>query len=265
MFKFSKNNDVEYFVSDIFPPNVIHAFTTRKGGYAPPPLNNFSMGTAQYYDFRDFIINNRKLICSILKMNYERLVMTDQHHTDNVFLLESEDQTDPNGYLTNTDAVITKTKGLPVMLFFADCTPIMLYDINKEILALIHAGWKGTAKNLCFKTLQLMISLFNSKPDDIIAAIGPNIGKCCFEVSTDVGAQLIQTIPENCVSDKIISYKDNKAYVDLKQINALHLKASGITTIDISPECTMCKQNLFFSHRLTGGKTGRQVLIAQLD
>ena len=141
----------------------------------------------------------------------------------------------------------------------------MLYDTNTNVLGLIHAGWKGTVKKITLKTAQLMVEKYNSKPENIIAAIGPNIGQCCYEVSQGVADQLLETIPEKQISDTIIKYKNSKPYVDLKQINALQLKSYNIKEIDISPECTSCNQDLFFSHRMTNGKTGRQSLIAQLN
>lgn len=265
MFKLVENKNVLYYISDIFPENVNHAFTTRKGGYAPAPLDGLSTGTAQYKELSDYIIKNRQLLCSILGMNFNNLVMTDQEHTDNIVMLDDGFKLSPNGYLPSTDAVITSKKELPSLLFFADCTPVMLYDTNTNVLGLIHAGWKGTVKKITLKTARLMVEKYNSKPENIIAAIGPNIGQCCYEVSQEVADQLLETIPEKQISDTIIKYKNSKPYVDLKQINALQLKSYNIKEIDISPECTSCNQNLFFSHRMTKGKTGRQSLIAQLN
>lgn len=265
MFKLVENKNVLYYRSDIFPENVNHAFTTRKGGYAPEPLNSLSTGTAQYKEFSEYIIKNRQLLCSILNMDIDKLVMTDQEHTDNIAVLDNGFKLSKNGYLPSTDAVITIKQQLPSMLFFADCTPIILYDTQTKALGLIHAGWKGTAKRITVKTAQLMIETYGSKPENIIAAIGPNIGQCCYEVSQDVADQLLSTIPKQTISDTILKYKNLKPYVSLKEINALQLKSYNIKEIDISSECTSCNQELFFSHRMTNGKTGRQSLIAQLN
>lgn len=265
MFKLVNNKELQYFISDIFPPEVNHVFTTRNKGYTDGPLATLSTGTAQYKESLEAVIKNRQKICSTLSMNYDLLLMTDQRHTDNIEIIDSETQTDNEGYIPNTDAVITNSCNLPCMLFFADCTPVMLYDPEKKVLGLIHAGWKGTAEMIAAKTAKKMMDVFQCKPASILAAIGPNIGKCCYEVDTGVAESLKKTVTKLTDFDKIISYKAEKAYVDLKGINARQLAECGIKTIDVSQECTCCNAELFFSHRLSKGKTGRQSLIAQID
>ena len=195
MFKLLKNKGVLYYRSDIFPENVNHAFTTRKGGFAPAPLDSLSTGTAQFKELSKYVIKNRQLICSTLDMNFDNLIMTDQKHTDNIALLDNGFKLSINGFLPDTDAVITTKKQLPSLLFFADCTPILLYDTKTSALGLIHAGWKGTVKNITLKTATLMVEKYNSKPENIIAAIGPNIGQCCYEVSLEVADQLLERLP----------------------------------------------------------------------
>lgn len=264
MFRLVEKENIKYFISDIFPSNVIHAFTTRNGGFAPAPLDNFSLGTGQYKQYKDYIINNRKLLCNSLDIDYNKLAMTDQQHTDNIVILDNSSDASLNRYLKNTDAIITANRNLPALLFFADCTPIILYDTQKKVLGLIHAGWKGTVKRITVKTIEKLMNVYNSDPQDIVAAIGPNISMCCFEVDKEVADQLEKCIPKTSINEKIINYKNNKAYVDLKQINAIQLRSLGVNNIDISQECTCCRTDLFFSHRLTKGHTGRQGLISQL-
>lgn len=264
MFKFIKKGDLEYFVSDIFPENVKHAFTTRKGGKDHDHFDDFSLGKTELYDSYEFVLNNRKLLCKELKMNFDNLVMTDQHHTDNIYHLTSPIPTGKDHILPFTDAVITINNEIPILLFFADCTPIILYDKKNKVMALIHAGWRGTEKQIACKTAQKLINQYNSSPEDIVAAIGPSIGKCCYEVSHEVANKLLDTIDETSISDKIISYKSSQPYVDLKLINAEQLRQCNITNIDVLDECTACNQKLFFSHRATHGQTGRHALIAQL-
>ncbi|MGD9581934.1 MAG: peptidoglycan editing factor PgeF [Vampirovibrionia bacterium] len=264
MFKLVTNKNVSYYKSDIFPNNVNHAFTTRKGGFAPAPLDGLSTGVAQYKECLESVIKNRQLICEILEMDYDKLVMTDQEHTDNVINLDDGFELTENGFIKSTDAVITSKKFLPAMLFFADCTPVFLYDTKKQVMGLVHAGWKGTVKQITLKTAKLMVETFNSDPQNIIAAVGPNIGQCCYEVSEDVASELLQSVPKNFVSDKIVKYENGKPFVDLKLINAIQLQAYNLKQVDISDECTACNVDMFFSHRKTAGKTGRQSLVAQL-
>lgn len=264
MFKQVKNKNIEYYISDLFPSNVKHAFTTRKGGSAPEPLDAFSMGTAQYKEHLSYIQNNRMLICNELGINFENLSMTEQRHTDNIVLLESPDQRDQNNYLSVTDGVIINKKHIPAMLFFADCIPVMIYDTKKEVLAMVHAGWKGTAQHIAQKAAQRLISEFGCKPENMVAAIGAGIDFCCFEVSKDVAEALLESIPSEFVSDKVINNNKEKPFINLKEINAIQLRVLGIEKIDIMQNCTCCQPDIFFSHRMTGGETGRHSMVAQL-
>jgi hypothetical protein len=262
MFKLTQKNALEYYVSDIFPESFRHAFTTRKGGFAPPPLDSFSMGTAQYGHLKESVLKNRELICKELSINFKTLLMTDQHHTDNIAVI-TEENTYNQGYIPHTDAVILARKNQGAMLFFADCIPVALYDTQNNIAALIHAGWRGTASQIAPKTLKKMISEFNTIPENTVAAIGPGIGICCYCVSPDVAESLLETLPPHLISDKIIS-DNHQPRVDLKEINSAQLKNSGIKYIDIIDQCTSCNQIHFFSHRATNGQTGRHSLIAQV-
>jgi len=134
------------------------------------------------------------------------------------------------------DAIILTQKGKGLVMNFADCTPIVLFDPVLNIAAGIHAGWRGTAQLIAQKTALKMIEL-GSKPENILAAIGPCISKCCFEV----GDEVIEVLKPYCV---------NKGYyVDLKETNHRQLEAVGLKNFDISPYCTVCNNDRFFSYR----------------
>jgi YfiH family protein len=263
MFKRLKSSGIEYYISDLMPENLHHAFTTRVGGEAPGPLSSFSMGTAQFKEYISCVETNRKSICELLDIDFDTLVMTDQRHTDHIVMVESVKQANSNRYILDTDAVIIASKDIAAMLFFADCTPVMLYDPSKELLGLVHAGWRGTEKRIAAKTAFKMINEFGCSPANILVAIGPAIGRCCYEVSQDVAKSVLQTVPQALISDTIIDEK-SAPFIDLKEINAAQLKALGIEKIDILNKCTACNPQLFYSHRATGGQTGRHAMIARI-
>lgn len=264
MFILNHRNGIHYYTSDLFPATVSHAFTTRLGGNAPPPLDEFSLGTAQYKQHYENIRENRQKLCKLLNMPFEHLLMADQKHTDNITVITTKTISEEGTYIPDTDALITKETGIPLLLFFADCTPILLYDTENHVLGVVHAGWKGVAQKIAAKTVDKMVSDLNANKETIIAAIGPNIGSCCFEVGKDVGEEIIKTVSPKSISDKMFLEKEDKAFVDLKAINVIQLNDVGVQTVDVSQECTACTQEMFFSHRMTKGQTGRQGLIAQL-
>lgn len=195
-------------------------------------------------DLIEEIENNKKLVCQELEISLENLIIPVQTHSDNVGIIKELKSFD------NTDALVTDKSNVALALNFADCVPILFYDPVKKIIAATHAGWKGTAAQIAPKTVQKMVEEFSCNPSDIIAAIGPAIGKCCFEAQKDVLAQLGATI-----NDDSNATSDNHA--DLKLINKLQLLACGLEKIDVCEYCTSCQNELFFSYRKEKGNTAR--------
>ena len=181
----------------------------------------------------------------------KRIIRPVQTHSDNIEIV-----TDKSNY-TDTDGLILTNKNDAVCLKFADCTPLIFYDTQHKIGAVTHAGWRGTAAKIAQKTIQKMQILCGSNPSDIIALIGPAIGMCCYEVSTEVRDKLLDT-----VNNTNNLYKNR--YVDLKQINARQLEEAGIQKIDICPYCTSCNNDLFYSYRKENGTPERHYAILKL-
>lgn len=143
-------------------------------------------------DLVDEIKNNKKLVCEELQIPQENLIIPQQTHSDNIVVAKCKVQSAK--CYENTDALVTNEPNIALALNFADCVPILFYDPVKKIIAGAHAGWRGTAAQIGPKTIQKMIEEFSCEPSDIIAAIGPAIGKCCFEAKEDVLAQLEESI-----------------------------------------------------------------------
>lgn len=213
--------------------------------------------------------DNKKLVCKGLNISEQNLIIPVQTHSDNVEVVDLKKQ-----FYPDCDALITNKIGVALALNFADCVPIILYDPVKKVIGCAHAGWRGTVAKIGPKTVQKMVEEFSCRPENIIALIGPAIGKCCFEAGEDVIQQLASTLlPQHMVPsangpegypDLFFVNKD-KHYADLKLINKFQLLATGVEKIDVSEDCTSCESGLFFSYRREKGKTARHSAVIVLN
>ena len=234
-----------------------HCFTTRLGGVSTgifSSLNlNFSRG-----DDPKLVVENYRRIGAVLGFTPEEVVNARQTHSDIVVRVDEKNR----GNLTardaspECDALITNTPGLALYVSTADCTPILLWDPVTGAVGAAHAGWRGTASAIGAKTAEAMVREFGAKPQDIRAAIGPNIGFCHFETDSDVPDAMVAAFGEEV--KPFIRKQNDKYYVNLKEINALALRRAGVTHIEISDLCTMCQPDRFWSHRVTKGQRGAQ-------
>ncbi len=186
-------------------------------------------------------------------LRVKKIISPNQRHTDNIDVARIDKDEYPE-----TDALILKDKDIAIALNYADCTPVILYDKKRNIGAVIHAGWRGTALQIALKSFLKMKEL-GAHEDDTAALIGPCISKCCFEVDIEVGEKLYKTI-----NKKIDENKEGKCYPDLKEINRIQLENAGLKNIEIAPYCTVCDNNLFFSYRYENGTTNRHSAILKL-
>ena len=179
-------------------------------------------------------------------------------HSDIVRVVTSQDAAglDHRNY-PPCDALITNEPGVGLVVFTADCTPILLYDPEKKAVGAIHAGWRGTAAGIAEKAVNAMVSTYGCNPKNIRAAIGPNISQCCFETDRDVPDAIVAALGATSAAP-FIRQQGNKFYVNLKALNAHFLDRAGVTSIEISQACTACESRTYWSHRVTGGKRGAQ-------
>lgn len=152
---------------------------------------------------------------------------------------------------------------LPLVVFSADCNVVLLHDPVRKAIGACHAGWRGTALGIAAKTVREMQRIFGCDPADIRAAIGPAIGQCCFETDGDVPAALHAALGDE--TEPYITWNGRKYHIDLKAINALWLRKSGVTQIDVSGDCTACRTDLYWSHRKHGGERGSQIAMISLE
>lgn len=245
MFYFEKIDNKKILKSDLIK-YLSHAFTTKETFIKSGEI-----------DAHKIINKNKSLIYEYFSISEENLISPTQTHSSNIEIAEVG-----RTKYDNTDAIILTNSKQAVFLNFADCTPIILFDELNNIAAIVHAGWRGTSGKIVQKTIKKMVKNFDSQPKNILAAIGPAIGSCCYDIGEDVYKELKSTVQN---SDNCFIIKDNKIFADLKRINYQQLLACGVKKIDLCNYCTSCTNELFFSYRKENGTTNRHSAIIKLN
>ncbi len=250
-----KIDSLEILTAENIPAS--HAFTTRLGGVSEGYLSSLNLGAHRGDDLQN-VIENYGILGSALGFSIPQMVLTNQVHEDTVRVVTKSDAKNSisNRDYPECDALITNDPGTALMVFSADCTPILFHDPVTGAVGAAHAGWRGTALGIAGKVAKTMAEHFGSDPRDIRAAIGPNIGSCCFETDADVPDAMIAAFGSE--ANAYITPKNGKYFVDLKGLNALSLRRAGVENIAISTHCTACRPDLFWSHRVTKGHRGSQ-------
>ena len=245
---------VEYLKADGI--KVPHCFTTRIGGVSEGIFESMNIGMHRGDDPAK-VEENYRILGKCIGFELEDLVLTRQTHSDIVRKVGRADCAwiDHREY-PECDALITNEPGVGLVIFTADCTPILLHDPVTGAVGAVHAGWRGTAAGIAKKCVEAMVAEYGCNPADIHAAIGPNIGQCCFETDKDVPDALIAALGSE--AEEFIEVWDGKYHPDLKEINGLWLEKAGVKNIEISISCTACRPDRFWSHRVTHGERGSQ-------
>lgn len=263
----NKNGDLLYIT---FPKLlgcgvVRHTFSTRFGGVSEGKYTSMNL-SFKNGDKRENVEENYKRLCSAVGIDVDHLVLSHQTHTNNVKVVTRDDC--GTGYtkppFCDIDGLITAERGVALVTQYADCTPLLFCDPKNRVIATSHAGWRGTALMIGKCTVEKMQSEFGSDPKDIIAAIGPAIGPCCYEVDTPVYNAFKEA---GIVGDKIFRQTDSEHYrLDIKEANRQILISSGILpeNIDVADICTCCNSDSLHSHRATRGERGNLAAIIEL-
>ena len=262
-FEIINKNGVVYMTA----PNIetTHAFTTRLGGVSSGIYESLNLAQHSGDDIAD-VKENYSLLCGALGISTDDIVCSTQIHGTHIRRVSTEDRgrlfmppSHPLFTPFQADGLITDTPGVALMVFTADCVPILLYDPQKKVAGAVHAGWRGTVADIAGVAVRKMTDEFACSPDSINAAIGPCISKCCFETDIDVADAVTSALGED--ASGCITQRDNKYMIDLKEINRIFLTKTGVTNITISDECTSCLDNKYWSHRKTQGHRGSQAAI----
>lgn len=242
----------------------VHAFTTRRGGVSDGVYASLNLGESRG-DEPERVLRNYELICGALGAPIDALVYSRQVHQAHVRRVTRRDGHPPfYSGRPEGDALITTEENLPLIIFTADCTPILLHDPVRGAVAAAHAGWRGTVRDIAGETVRSMAGELGCRPGDIQAAIGPCISACCYETGAEVRDAAVSALGYG--SADFIVPRGDRFMVNLKEINRLLLIRAGIPAenISVSDECTSCLSEKYWSHRVTGGVRGSQASIIML-
>ena len=233
-----------------------HCFTTRLGGVSEGIFASMNI-TIKEGEKEENVRKNLSILADTLDFKLENLVSTRQTHSDIVRTVTKKDHRGifHRGY-PECDGLVTADPGTALIISTADCTPLLFHDPVTGAVGAAHAGWRGTAADIGGKTVKAMVDAFGCDPGNIRAAIGPNIGPCCFETDADVPEAMEAALGEEAWQH--IRQVGQKYYVNLKEINACFLRRAGLGHIEISTDCTACRPDQYWSHRVTRGQRGSQ-------
>ena len=262
-------NGVVYFQSDGIAAagGVAHGFSTRRGGVSEGMWESLNLGVGRGDD-PDHVRENYRRFFAAAGVKAGQVAMTNQIHGGVVRTVTTADlhadPCDKVGY--EADGLMTDLPGVALVVYSADCIPILFYDPVRRVIAAVHAGWRGTAAGIATAAVQRMESVYGSERGDILAAIGPGIGPDCFETHEDVPNAMTAAL-STAVLQHIRIKENGKFAVDLKAINAMRLEQAGLEPahIAVSDLCTACHPDRFWSHRIQGTSRGSMAAVIQLQ
>lgn len=237
---------------------LVHAVFTRLGGVSRGPFATLNVGHT-VGDAPQAVIENHRRIYAALDLGAGQVVTARQVHSNRVAVVTGRDAGE---VIPNTDGLVTATPGLGLLLRYADCQPILLYDPEHYALGLAHAGWRGVALGIARRLVEAMQETFGSRPRALLAGLGPAIGPCCYTVGHEVAAAMGYALPD---WKRVMRPEGEDGWqLDLEAANAQLLAAAGVLQIEQAGICTACRNDEFFSHRADGGRTGRFAVVAYL-
>lgn len=245
--------------------HVVASVTGRHGGTSLPPFSSLN-ASFRVGDDPGNVTRNRARICTALGVDLANITTAQQSHGTNIVVVGEGDR--GRGALSWEDAVpdadglVTASRDVYLLMTFADCVPIILYDPVGDALGLVHAGWRGTVGGVALRAVEQMMQSFGSRADQMVAAIGPAIGPCCYEV----GHEVVKVARGARLHDSLLADPGGRLCFDLRQANCTQLLRAGLrpVNLEVADLCPACQTHLFFSHRGEMGRTGRFAVIAGL-
>lgn len=263
-FQTIKHGNLEYLVSSLI--QVPHCFSTRYGGVSEGYLSSLNLGMSRGDD-PERVRENYRILGTAVGFDPCNLVFSRQVHGDTVAVAGKEDREGLFREMPDEgrDGLVTAEENVVLAVFSADCTTILLHDPVKRVVAAVHSGWRGTSMGIALRAVERMKDEFGCDPTEICAAIGPCIGRCCFETHREVPDAMLATLGVDALpAIEQIPARPEKYFVDLKLLNGIWLRRGGVRKIDVCPECTACQPERFWSHRRTGGERGSLAAIITL-
>lgn len=239
---------------------VSHLFTTRLGGVSEGIFSSMNLSFIRG-DKKEAVLENFAIISDVMGRKPEDIVCSDQTHTVHVKKVTCEDRgkgiTREKDY-RDVDGLITDEPGLVLATFYADCVPLFLVDTEHKAIGLSHSGWRGTVNRMGEQTLLAMKQAYGTKPEKVLAAVGPSICMQCYEVSEDVAWEFTKTFSSSVIRHILQDKGNGKYQLDLWKANEAIFLEAGVSrsNISITDICTCCNPQYLFSHRASHGKRG---------
>ncbi|MDO7905394.1 peptidoglycan editing factor PgeF [Paenibacillus sp. JX-17] len=242
-------------------------FTSRRGGVSQRPYDSLNCAY-HVHDVPEDVLRNRELVAGAVGFPAEAWTCGEQVHSAAVAVVQEEDKGrglyDRESAFQQTDGLVTNVPGVLLTSFYADCVPLYFCDPVRRVVGLAHAGWKGTVGEIAVEMVRTMNKTYGSDPADMLGAIGPSIGGCCYEVDDYVMDRIRVLEQKYGVNDEwqgtvYRSAGDGKTMLDLKECNRHIMMKAGIlpSRIEYTSWCTSCHPEIFYSYRKENGVTGR--------
>lgn len=268
VFTLNEKEGVAYLTFDRLSaiPFIRHAFSTKLG---EGTRTVHPMDMSFDHDDRDAVTENYRRLCRAAGFDFASLVASSQDHHTFVRVCTSAQKGvgiyRPKDILS-IDGLVTNEPGLTLCTYYADCTPLFFVDTKRRAIGLAHGGWRGTVGRIAEKVVRTMQEQYGSDPADLVCAIGPNIGVCCYEVDEPcakefyaLGLDSERFVFPKCGSDKYM--------VDMLECNRRILVSCGVKpeNIAVGDLCTRCNSDLLWSHRATAGDRGTMCAMLRIN
>ena len=248
-------DDRVYFCSDLLmqTKGISHCFTTKCGGVSTGVVNGLNLGF-RVGDDRNSVVENYGLVAKDMKFDYQRITAGRQTHSANIKVITEADAgkgVSCESEFMDIDGLVTNVPNLPLVVYYADCVPILLADDVAGVVAAVHSGWRGTVAKIAAEAVSVMVTQFGADEKRIRASIGPSIGPCCFETGEEVACEFDNAL--------VLPMENGKFKVDLWSANKEILLNSGLKNenIDVLELCTICNSEILYSYRVHKDATGR--------
>jgi polyphenol oxidase len=250
---FHQSEAIRYFTFDSFnEAGITHAVFTRQGGISPQPWASLNLG-GTVGDDPIRVAKNRELIFHAIGRLPETMYDVWQVHSTEVTIAKAPRR--PDEPHQRSDVILTQNPDVTLLMRFADCVPILLYDPGHQAVGIVHSGWPGTVRRVVQAAIKGMCLTFGTHPEDILAAIGPSIGAHHYEIGPDVENQVRESFGRDAPA--FLLPFNGRLHFDLWAANQFLLENCGVRKIETADLCTACHLEDWYSHRGEHGQTGR--------
>ncbi|MBR2581909.1 MAG: peptidoglycan editing factor PgeF [Oscillospiraceae bacterium] len=263
MFIENNENGLVYMSSSLIGTR--HAFTTRFGGVSGGIFASLNLGSNRGDD-PAAVRENYRRVCALMGAGIDEAAVTKQVHGSVVRTVTEKDRhVCMSAVPYEADGLVTAVRGLPLMCFTADCVPALLCESDAGVIAAVHCGWRSSVGDILKNAVEALCDL-GAQKEKICCALGPAIGRCCFETDDDV-PDAVSAYLGGDTEGLFVRRADGKTLVDLRGANRRRLIQLGLRgeNIDVSDECTVCRHDKYWSHRYTRGQRGSQAAVIVLE